>query len=335
MGVVRTWIFPILRIVIFIAIAAALVKIAFFADPLTNAAPEFPTGEIAEPQIPVSIATVQNDVSVQGSVLADPAVPTKGTLAGEVNQILVSLGQGVAADSKVMVLRSEAPGDFLPDGTMGAPKVKTVTVLAGSAGVVSSIPVITGQTVAIGDTIMQIAPTSFNVSGSLAPEQQYRLLTMPTEAQVTITGGPAPFTCTGVTITSALAGADSGITGDPAAPATGATVRCAIPAEITVFSGLGAEITLAGGVAENVLTVHITAVEGSAGTGNVYRLLEDGSSEAVPVVLGLNDGINVEVKEGLADGDMVLQFVPGAPQVGVDMGDGCTSFPDGSVVCGG
>ena len=338
MGVVRTWIFPILRIVIFIAIAAALVKIAFFADPLTEAGPEFPTGEITEPQIPVSIATVQNDVSVQGSVSADPAVPTKGTLAGEVKEILVSLGQSVAADSKVMVLRSETPGNFLPYGMMGAPKVKTVTVLAGSAGIVSSIPVIAGQTVAIGDTIMQVAPTSFNVSGTLAPEQQYRLLTMPGEAQVTITGGPAPFTCTGVTITSALAGADSGPTGDPAAPAapaTGATVRCAIPAEITVFSGLAAEITLAGGVAENVLTVPITAVEGSAGTGNVYRLVEDGSSEAAPVVLGLNDGINVEVKEGLAEGDMVLQFVPGAPQVGVDMGDGCMSFPDGSVVCGG
>lgn len=335
MGVVRTWIFPILRIIIFLAIASALMKIAFFADPLSSQPPEFPTGEITEPQVAAAIGTIQNDVSVPASVAADPAVPTKATLAGEVKQILVSLGQGVAADSKVMVLRSETPGAFLPDGTMGAPKVKTVTVLAGSAGIVSAIPVITGQTVAIGDTVLQIAPTSFNVSGSLAPEQQYRLLTMPTEAQVTITGGPAPFTCTGVTITSALAGADSGASTDPGAPASGATVRCAIPAEVTVFSGLTAEITLAGGVAESVLTVPITAVEGSAGTGNVYRLLGDGSSEAAPVVLGLNDGINVEVKEGLAEGDMVLQFVPGAPQEGFDLGDGCQSFPDGSVVCGG
>lgn len=335
--VTRTWIFPILRIIIFLAIAAALVKIAFFADPVASSSPQVPTGAITEPEVPVTIGTITNDVTVTGAVEADAAVPVKATLAGDVNKLLVGGGQAVAVDTPVLVLRSETPGEFREDGSQAPAKVKTVTVLAGSAGLVSALPVIVGQTVAVGDIVAQVAPTTFTVSGTLTPEQQYRLLTRPAEAQVTITGGPAPFACGGLTITTPLAGAGSGGTpGDGSgAPATGATVRCAVPPEITVFAGLTAQMTLAGGVAENVLTVPTTAVEGSAGTGNVYVLVEDGSTQSKPVTLGLNDGSNVEIKEGLAEGDMVLQFVPGAPQAGIDLGDGCTQFPDGSTVCGG
>jgi multidrug efflux pump subunit AcrA (membrane-fusion protein) len=90
-------------------------------------------------------------------------------------------------------------------------------------------------------------------------------------------------------------------------------------------------MVLAGGVADNVLTVPITAVEGSAQTGNVYFVLPDGTTEVRPVTLGLNDGVNVEVKEGLAEGDLILQFIPGATAV---PGTGeCMINPDGSSVC--
>jgi multidrug efflux pump subunit AcrA (membrane-fusion protein) len=109
-----------------------------------------------------------------------------------------------------------------------------------------------------------------------------------------------------------------------------------VPGDVTVFAGLTAEIVIAGGVAENVLTVPITAVEGTAGTGNVYFVLPDGSTELRPVTLGLNDGVNVQVVEGLAEGDLVLQFIPGAPATPPGgMGEGCTALPDGGMVCEG
>ena len=92
-------------------------------------------------------------------------------------------------------------------------------------------------------------------------------------------------------------------------------------------------------MAENVLTVPITAVEGTAETGNVYVVLVDGGTELRPVTLGLSDGINVEVKkDGLSEGDLILQFVPGAPSVtdgGIMMPGGCKKFPDGAIVCEG
>jgi len=333
-GVTRTWILPILRIVIFLAIASALVKMAFFSATTSTAdTPEFPTGAISEPEVAVTVGTIQNDVPVQGSIVADPALPVKATLNGEVNTVLVGVGAPVAADTAILTIRSETPGALRDDGTMAPNKVVSVTVLAGSPGILSALPVIVGQTVAVGEAVGQVAPTSFAVSGPLAPDQQYRLLTRPTEAEVTITGGPAPFTCTQLTITSALAGADPAADQNDGAPVSGATVRCGVPGEVTVFAGLGAELILAGGVAENVLTVPVTSVEGSSGAGSVYVRLADGTTEAAAVVIGLNDGVNVEIKEGLAEGDLVLQFIPGAPQVGVDMGDGCMSFPDGSVTC--
>jgi membrane fusion protein, macrolide-specific efflux system len=200
----------------------------------------------------------------------------------------------------------------------------------------SSFSALVGQLFSVGDAVGQIAPPSFHVSGSLAPEQLYRLLEQPTEAEVSITGGPAPFTCTGLTITTPLAGQDSSGDGSSSGP----TVTCGVPPEIVVFSGLTAQITIAGGVAENVLTVPITAVEGTSETGNVYFVLPDGSTEVRPVSLGLNDGISVEVKTGLAEGDTILEFVPGAVPIDPSVGGpgfptdgGCIIDSNGNTVC--
>jgi hypothetical protein len=209
-------------------------------------------------------------------------------------------------------------------------------VTAPASGTLSSFTALVGQQFAVGDPVGQIAPPYFHVKGSIPPEQLYRLIERPADAQVTINGGPAPFTCTGLSITSPLPGTGTGGTGTGGTTGdTGPTVRCAVPSEVTVFAGLTAEIVIAGGIAEDVLTVPITAVEGTAGTGNVYFVLADGTTELRPVTLGLNDGINVEVIEGLEEGDLVLQFIPGAPAMTPGMEEGCQVMPDGGMVCEG
>lgn len=325
MGIVRKWVFPILRILVFAAIAAALVKIAFFADLGATGDAAQPTGEIVEPQVAVALGTIQNDVTITGTVSADAAVPIKATLTGNVRKVLVSPGQQVAAGTEILTIRSETPN---PDGSIS---YDTETVVSPVAGTLSTFSVLVGQAFAVGDDVGKVSPPSFNVSGTLAPEQQYRLLNQPTEAQVTITGGPAPFACTGLTITAAPTGTD----GEQGAG--GPTVRCAVPGDVRVFSGLAASMVVAGGIAENVLMVPITAVEGTSQTGNVYFVLPDGSTEVRPVTLGLNDGINVEITEGLEEGDMVLQFIPGAvetPTDGMPMPGECIDDGKGNVICG-
>ncbi|TQL48378.1 hypothetical protein FB562_1472 [Homoserinimonas aerilata] len=320
MGVWRKWIFPIIRIVIFAAVAAALVKLAFFGDAAQDAAsPEFPTAEIVEPQIPVSLGTIQNDVVLKGTIAADEAVEVKSTAPGTVRKVLAGQGAAVGAGAELFVVREEVMRD---DGTSWK---RDITVVSPAAGILSVVSVIEGQTVTIGEVVAKVAPPSFHVTATMEPEQQYRLLNQPTEALVAVAGGPAPFTCTGLSISTALAGAE--------ADSGGTAMRCAVPGDVRVFAGLGAEVTISGGVAENVMMVPITAVEGVADTGNVYFVLADGSTEQRPVTLGLNDGINVEVRDGVAEGDMVLQFVPGAQEAPM-MGEDCYAVA-GGMACGG
>lgn len=306
MSIARKWVFPILRIVVFAVIAAALVKLAFFADPVQEDG-EVPTGQIVEPQVPVTRGTIQNDVQLSGTVSADPATAVKATFGGTVREVLISQGASVASDTPIAVVRAELVN------SNGTPYTKTQTLVAGASGILSSFTLLVGQAIAIGDTIGQVAPQTFSVTATISPEQLYRLTQQPTEAQVAVQGGPAPFTCTGLTVITPLPGSgggDGGGTGGDGGSTT--TVRCAVPADVRVFSGLVAELTIAGGIAEDVLTVPLTAVMGAADTGIVYVIGADGEQEERPVTLGLNDGVNVEVVDGLEEGELILQFVPGA-----------------------
>lgn len=333
MSVVRRWVFPIIWMVVFAVIAAALTKLAFFPDTAAAPDPAVPGAEIIDPQYVVGRGTVINDVRLDGTVAADAAVPIPATLSGEVREVYVGQGAWVAAGQEILLLRGQTAN---PDGTVGT---SWSTVTAPTAGIVSSFPTLVGQQFAVGDPVGRIAPPGFHVSGSIPPEQLYRLLQRPTEAEVTIAGGPAPFTCGNLTITTPLAGegGTGGSGGGGGETPSGPVVTCTVPADVTVFAGLTAQLVIAGGIAEDVLVVPTTAVEGSSGTGTVYVVLADGATEPRTVTLGLTDGVLVEVVDGLEEGETILQFVPGAPAGGDPLSGlqpgQCVSTPDGGTVC--
>ncbi len=325
MNVLRVWVFPIVRLLLFAAVAIALVKIAFFPDMSVESNPAVPGAEIVEPVVAVAFGTVQNDVSLTGTVEASPAVPVASTLSGEVTAVYVTQGQKVSKGQKIVQLRGEGIK------ANGEPYRRWETVKAPRAGVLSSFTALSGQQFSVGDPLGQIAPPTFTVTGSIPPEQLYRLLDEPDKAMVTINGGPAPFTCTGLTISSPVAGADGE---DGSGGSGGPSVRCAVPGDVKVFPGLTADIVIAGGIAENVLTVPMTAVEGAAQSGNVYISLPDGSTETRAVTLGLNDGTMVEIVDGLEEGELILQFVPGASNPD-EMGGECWYDEFGNEFCEG
>ncbi|WP_164990583.1 efflux RND transporter periplasmic adaptor subunit [Agromyces albus] len=347
MTVWRRWVFPILKTLLVAVVAVALVKLAFFPDRAEAENSARPTGNIIEPQVQVARGSIANDVVLTGTVNADAAVPVKATGAGAVDEVFVQQGATVRAGDVVFDIKVENPmappvesvgPDGMPVVTMPTPTFRFEKVVAPADGVLSSLSVIPGQLVAIGEVSGQVAPPSFNISATLAPEQQYRLTTQPSEALVTIAGGPAPFLCTGLSITTALSGQGSGLTGDGGeagpggAAASGTTVQCRVPGDVRVFPGLSAQVTISAGAADDVLVVPTTAVEGGADSGVVWLVTADGSHAEAPVKLGLSDGTNVEVVEGLAEGDSVLEFVPGqvAPQPGMEE---CKAMPDGAMVC--
>ncbi len=343
MGVWRKWIFPILRITIFAVIAIALVKVAFFPDAAAEADPASATGSITEPVTQVALGSIVTTVVVDGAVSADPASPGKATLAGEVSVVPVSQGQAVTAGDSLATIRQEILQEPVAttdaDGnvtmTQPKPKYKTVSVTAPVTGVVSSVPVLVGQIVAVGDVVATVAPPTFSVTGPIKPEDQFKLVTQPTDAQVEVIGGPGAFTCTGLTISSPLAGAEASAPEQgegSAATASGATVRCAVPADVRVFAGLTAKLTIAGGSVDNAMTLPVTAVKGNAASGTVWVVGAEGAHEERAVTLGLNDGTIVQIVDGVAEGDEVLEFVPVVDATDPAVDD-CIEQPDGSVYC--
>lgn len=320
MTVARRWVFPIIWMVLVAVIAAALVKIAFFPDGATTSQPAEPSAALTDPEWVVERGTVRNDVTVDGTIAADPAVPVLATLAGEVWEVMVAQGQWVDAGAELVEIRAEATR------TDGTPYTTWKTVTAPVSGVLSSFPTFEGTITSVGGTIGQIAPPTFNVSGSIPAADLYRLIDKPSEATVTINGGPAPFTCTGLQILTPVAGTGSGGDASGGSTVTGPTVQCAVPGEVTVFAGLAAQLVIAGGIAEDVVVVPTTAVLGRSGTGIVYVVVPGGEPEQRAVTLGINDGALVEVTGGLEAGETILQFVPGAP---ASDGTICTPVADG------
>jgi len=287
--------------------AAALVKIAFFPDAGAATDPDRPGGEIVEPHWEVGRGTVANDITLSGTIAADAAVPIPATASGIVWNVYVTAGQWVDAGADIVRIRGDVMAD---DGS-----VQTVwrTVTAPASGTLSSLTAYEDASVSAGTAIGQIAPPTFHVSGAIPPEDLYRLIQRPTEASVTVNGGPAPFTCTNLQIVTPLAGQDGG--GAGSGSASGPLLRCAVPADVTVFAGLTASIVIPGGIAEDVVVVPTTAVLGLAESGIVFVVLPDGTTQERRVGLGLNDGAMVEVTTGLDAGETILQFVPGAPSV--------------------
>ncbi len=101
MSIARKWVFPILGLVVAAAIAAALVKLAFFGGSTAGAGGEQPTGNIVDPQVPVMISTISNDVLLSGTVNADDAVAVKAPLDGTLATVDVGVGSVVGAGQQI------------------------------------------------------------------------------------------------------------------------------------------------------------------------------------------------------------------------------------------
>ena len=78
-----------------------------------------------------------------------------------------------------------------------------------------------------------------------------------------------------------------------------------------MFAGLQVTLEMTAGSATGVLAVPISAVEGRYQSGSVYLPTSDPSKpEKRAVTLGITDGKMVEVKEGLTEGEEILEFTP-------------------------
>ena len=334
MGVTRRIVLPAIRVLLLGAIAVALLKLAFADDGEAEAGdPLTPSAEIADPEVTVATGTIANDVEVTSTITANPPVTAKATDEGTVNVLLADPGDVLAAGDPLLEVVFEEPGEAQTetddDGNVtevpGEPVRRYRTIEAPVAGTLGEFSVLRGQAVAIGDAVATITTGGFTVSGTLTPEQQYRLVDAPAAAQVAPQGGQAPFDCAGLSVghssepaapaePAGEGGGGDPMTSDPATGTTGGSstvVTCAVPAGTTVFDGAAATMTISAGRAEAVLVAPVTAVEGSFETGNVWVKVADAEPEKRAVTLGLTDGELVEIRSGLTEGETILEFVPG------------------------
>ena len=164
------------------------------------------------------------------------------------------------------------------------PTITFAKVTAPIGGVLSSLTVLHArQSVAIGDTAGQVAPPSFSCHRHAQPRAAVPAAE-PADgghgrdhrrAGAVHVHGPHDHDAArrrgrGSAIRRRRVAQGGSGTGSQT------TVRCAVPAEVTVFTGLAADITIAGGKAENVLVVPTTAVKGSAQTGTVWLSVQVG-----------------------------------------------------------
>ncbi|WP_026530959.1 efflux RND transporter periplasmic adaptor subunit [Haematomicrobium sanguinis] len=330
-------IFPAFWAIAVIAIAAALLKLAFFGDDPSAQVQAQPQVGQAAAAIPVSRGDIKNEVTVKGTVQADPAVPVKSTAEGEVIYFYVAPGTQVQVGTPLFQVRKpvESPsGAGSEAGTEAGteagseptgPTFQYLDIYSTANGTVAPFDLLLGQTVSIGSDAMSINPGTFTASGQLTSDEQFRLFNKPTTATLTIRGGPAPFECKGVSIGEAkpsdkeAAPQPAGIEYGPSGPqpvdtaAVTGSVSCPIPAEAAVFAGLEAEIALTAGEAKNALLVPTTALLGGAGSAQIWVMDDGDTPQKREVTVGINNGEQAEITEGLSESDMVLQYAPGEP----------------------
>lgn len=328
----KRYVLPSIKILLALVIAVALTKIAFFpshdgssAEPEAGFAPSTQT-------VTAQIGDISNTVDVKGQIVQDAPVQAQATLAGTVESLSVDKGAAVAQGDALMVIKHAEPQEPIsvlasdhryrcpasgeePCETIDQPdKVTRATVYAPVAGTVT-FSVIKDQETSVGTVVASVRPGTYSAVGTITASQQYQLASAPTTAMLTVENGPAPFECSGLTIGTKEAATTDGSDAQ-AAPADGTSVevRCPVPAEQKVFPGLPVTIGIDAGSATGVVTVPVTAVEGSVTTGNVWVVTDPAnpdSAEKREISLGINDGTSVEVTEGLAEGDEILMFVPG------------------------
>ncbi|MDO4259687.1 MAG: efflux RND transporter periplasmic adaptor subunit [Actinomycetaceae bacterium] len=328
-------VFSAVRIFIWAVIAIALIKFAFFPDrPVDEAQSLNPSANYATLTVAPEKGEIKNTVKVKGTIAADTPEPAKATLDGTVSVVFANDGDTVTKGAPLAEIRKEVQNTNPPQAQQPSadgeeqpaaparpePTYEYATVYAPADGVLD-INILTGQQFAIGDQIATVQPSTFSASAKLSAEQMYRISETPKTAKITIKDGPAPFDCTEVKIETPQGTTQNPGAKNQAPPSNdspsgdGIQAKCKIPGEQKVFSGLQVDMELVAGEAKDALLLPISAVEGRFQTGYVYIPGDDPANpEKKQVKIGITDGKKVQILEGLAQGQEVLEYIPSPAQ---------------------
>ncbi len=333
----------VLRLIVWVLIAGALVKIAFFPTVEANPSDGLqPGGQYGQLTVVPEVATITNALKLEGTVQSDPSSTIKATFEGEVTAFYVEDGAYVNEGDTLLIIEREEPIEdtSTPDPSSEGPTAPAAPasprtqwvgkyVYAPASGTVHFTAILE-QRFTIGDSLGTIQPPTFSATASLTPDQMYRIQEEPDSATITIKNGPAPFQCTSLEIITPQSAPKNNTTAEnpsgDGGGASGIQARCVVPAEQKVFAGLQVTMDIVAGQATDVLTLPASAVEGRYQKGYVYVPGDDPNNpQKVEVQLGITDGMRVQIVSGLEAGQEVLEFIPGTSEMQCNpfTGEGC------------
>lgn len=256
--------------------------------------------------------TPADQVPLGPTIETDPAVPAMVT-RGDIVSVLTVDGT-VVATPELVVLAEEGgrvvwhtqlePEDPVLAGEVVAWEGEAQRA-APVAGFLAEWLVPDGVVVHKGVPIVALRYAGFGVAAAVPPAEAYRLYDGATSARAQVTGGPGPTECEPLPVrgTGAAGSATEGM-GEPKIE-----VLCALPEDIPAIAGSPAQLGLTTGERHDVLLLPAQAVAGAAGRGTVAKLV-GGELVLVDVTLGITDGVDVEIIDGLAEGDEVWPYGP-------------------------
>lgn len=137
------------------AVAAALVKLAFFPDQ-ESAAAVTPGGSVTTPVVQVEPGDISDELTVDGTIARDDALTIRAQVEGTITKVAVAQGQSVAAGQVLFTVKQTDP-------------VKNIDVTAPEAGDLTTFELVKGQSV----TPLEVCAVSHH--SSLIESQDVRL----------------------------------------------------------------------------------------------------------------------------------------------------------------
>jgi len=171
---------------------------------------------------------------------------------------------------------------------------------APKAGVITSLQTQQGQFVNAGDPIATISSTTNLTLRADLPEKDYSMLPQLTSANI-----QAPYADKWINLSDLGAKRIS-------APASVSSQRGYVPVYFdfandgSFIPGSFVSVKLLGQPRQGILSVPISAVSEQQGSHFIYEQLDEDCYRKIPVKLGMSDGINVEILQGLKGGENIV-----------------------------
>jgi biotin carboxyl carrier protein len=249
----------------------------------SSAAPSDGTTGTESHTVVVTRGSISNVLSLDVDLITRPRyqvpAPLGGSFSPEVRE-----GEMVDAGETIGVIRSEG---------------KNVKIVAKARSRVSKILASSGETVPGGIAVVALQSRSFALQATVAPSDRYRLTALGADNKVrgSIDNGPGPFNC------PLLGGPQQGEDGS-------LSVLCAVPEYVKVFAGLKGIMAISLEQRNDVLTLPISAVAGTAETGQVSLIKDSGKTMLKDVKLGITNGVQIEIRSGLSEDQRVTSRAP-------------------------